>query len=174
MAKKLAITVSGAVSLGSYEAGVMYEIVHAIREHNESPDTAAKDRILIDVLTGASAGGMTAAILAQKLMFQADALEGAYSTRFTRHGSRTWISWVSSWNNRVRAPRSRSSPRNSSKIYPGAISRLDISARAFLRARITVPQRKNLAGPCPVKPQRSGLQSRYVAERGIRLHPLSR
>lgn len=79
MAKKLAITVSGAVSLGSYEAGVMYEIVHAIREHNESPDTAAKDRILIDVLTGASAGGMTAAILAQKLMFQADALEGAYS-----------------------------------------------------------------------------------------------
>ncbi len=79
MAKKLAITVSGAVSLGSYEAGVMYEIVHAIREHNESPDTPAEDRILIDVLTGASAGGMTATILAQKLMFQADALEGAYS-----------------------------------------------------------------------------------------------
>ena len=79
MAKKLAITVSGAVSLGSYEAGVMYEIVHAIREHNESPDTAAEDRILIDVLTGASAGGMTATILAQKLMFQADALDGAYS-----------------------------------------------------------------------------------------------
>ena len=78
MAKKLAITISGAVSLGSYEAGVMYEVVHAIRQHNESRETSADDRILIDVLTGASAGGMTAAILAQKLMFEADALEGAY------------------------------------------------------------------------------------------------
>ncbi|SPF41596.1 putative Phospholipase [Syntrophobacter sp. SbD1] len=78
MSKKLAITVSGAVSLGSYEAGVMYEIVNAIRQHNESPDTLTEDRIVIDVLTGASAGGMTATILAQKLMFEADALEGAY------------------------------------------------------------------------------------------------
>ena len=33
MPKKLSVTVSGAVSLGSYEAGVMYEIIHAIKEH---------------------------------------------------------------------------------------------------------------------------------------------
>jgi len=78
MAKKLAITVSGAVSLGSYEAGVMYEVVRAIGRHNESRDTPEEDQILIDILTGASAGGMTATILAQKLMFEADALEGDY------------------------------------------------------------------------------------------------
>ncbi len=34
MAKKLAVVISGAVSLGSYEAGVMYEILEAIARHN--------------------------------------------------------------------------------------------------------------------------------------------
>ncbi len=70
MPKYLAVTVAGAVSLGSYEAGATYEILDAIRQHNEHPDTVAKgDFVRIDVLTGVSAGGMTAAILAQKLLF---------------------------------------------------------------------------------------------------------
>lgn len=30
MPKKLAVVISGAVSLGSYEAGVMYEVLEAI------------------------------------------------------------------------------------------------------------------------------------------------
>jgi len=34
MAKKLAITIAGAVSLGSYEAGVLYEIIRTIKHHN--------------------------------------------------------------------------------------------------------------------------------------------
>jgi len=68
--KYLAVTIAGAVSLGSYEAGAMYEIFDAIRQHNENPTTISLgDFIRIDVLTGASAGGMTAAILAQKLLF---------------------------------------------------------------------------------------------------------
>jgi predicted acylesterase/phospholipase RssA len=75
MTKRLAITISGAVSLGSYEAGVLYEIIHAIGQHNVSTPDA---RIEIDVLTGASAGGMTATIAAQKLAFEAGALAGAY------------------------------------------------------------------------------------------------
>src|SRR5580658_367021 len=76
--KYLAITVAGAVSLGSYEAGATYEILEAIRQHNEHPDTRAKgDFIRIDVLTGASAGGMTAAILAQKLLFAKNAFVDA-------------------------------------------------------------------------------------------------
>ena len=69
--KRLAITISGAVSLGAYEAGVMYELLRALESHNANHPT---DQILIDVLTGASAGGMTAAILAQKLLFQPDRL----------------------------------------------------------------------------------------------------
>ncbi len=77
MSKKLAITIAGAVSLGSFEAGVMYEVVRAIGQHNRAVDGA--DQIHIDVLTGASAGGLTATIVTQKLMFEAGAMDGAYS-----------------------------------------------------------------------------------------------
>jgi len=72
--KYLAITIAGAVSLGSYEAGATYEILDAIRQHNQDPETIANgDFIRIDVITGASAGGMTASILAQKLLFSKNA-----------------------------------------------------------------------------------------------------
>src|SRR5439155_13866390 len=69
--KSLAVTISGAVSLGAYEAGVMYELLAALATHNSDPNN---ERIEIDVLTGASAGGMTAVILTQKLLFQSDRL----------------------------------------------------------------------------------------------------
>jgi predicted acylesterase/phospholipase RssA len=71
---RLAITVAGAVSLGSYEAGVLYELVDALAQHNVSQN----DKIVIDVLTGASAGGMSATVLAQKLLFEADSLTDPY------------------------------------------------------------------------------------------------
>ncbi|HEV2803555.1 MAG TPA: patatin-like phospholipase family protein [Chthoniobacterales bacterium] len=82
MPKRLAITVAGAVSLGSYEAGVLYEIVEALRQHNEDPRTPPNERIEIDVLTGASAGGMTATIAAQKLLFDAPALRDPVKNSF--------------------------------------------------------------------------------------------
>lgn len=72
MTHKVAIAISGAVSLGSYESGTVYELIHAIKLHNEAnPD----NRIEIDVLSGASAGGMTAAMIAQKLLYDGAALE---------------------------------------------------------------------------------------------------
>ncbi len=55
--QRLAITIVGAVSLGSYEAGVMYEIIEAIRQHNENTPEIEK-QIKIDVITGASAGAI--------------------------------------------------------------------------------------------------------------------
>jgi len=67
MPTRVAITIAGAVSLGSYEAGVTYELLEAFRTHNLKAAPDAK--IYIDVITGASAGGMTAAMLAQRLMF---------------------------------------------------------------------------------------------------------
>jgi hypothetical protein len=36
MTKRLAITIAGAVSLGSYEAGVLFELMRAIRTNNEA------------------------------------------------------------------------------------------------------------------------------------------
>ena len=68
--KRLAITIGGAVSLGSFEAGAIYEILAALKQHNQT--AAPDDKIIVDVLTGASAGGMTAAIAAQKLLFDGD------------------------------------------------------------------------------------------------------
>ena len=91
MSKRLAITISGAVSLGSYEAGVLYEIIHAIGQHNQDPATTEAEKIFIDVLTGASAGGMTATIAAQKLAFEAGALTGAHDNCFYR----PWVADVS-------------------------------------------------------------------------------
>jgi predicted acylesterase/phospholipase RssA len=79
MPQKLAIAISGAVSLGSYEAGVMYEMIEAIAQHNSHPDTTEEQRIEVDVVTGASAGAMTACILVQKLLFEAEALRQPYA-----------------------------------------------------------------------------------------------
>jgi hypothetical protein len=56
MSKKLAITSSGTVSLGSYEARVLCDVLEAVCQHNNDPATIADNRIVIDVLTGASAG----------------------------------------------------------------------------------------------------------------------
>ncbi|MFT5420248.1 MAG: putative acylesterase/phospholipase RssA [Candidatus Endobugula sp.] len=72
MTHKIAIAISGAVSLGSYESGTVYELINAVKLHNAANPDA---RIEIDVLSGASAGGMTAAMIAQKLLYDGAALE---------------------------------------------------------------------------------------------------
>jgi hypothetical protein len=91
MPKRLAITVAGAVSLGSYEAGVLYEVLDAVRQHNTGPATTDNERIKIDVLTGASAGGMTAIILAQKLLLSGGEFLGPYDNPVYN----TWVKRIS-------------------------------------------------------------------------------
>ena len=66
MTYRVAFAISGAVSLGSYEAGTIYEIISALSEHNKNLPENSNERIEIDVLSGASAGGMTAALIAHK------------------------------------------------------------------------------------------------------------
>ena len=78
MPKRLAITIAGAVSLGSYEAGVLSEVLDAIHQHNIAPGTSDDERIVVDVLTGASAGAMAAAIVAKKMLYAADQFRGPY------------------------------------------------------------------------------------------------
>lgn len=91
MSKRLAITISGAVSLGSYEAGVLYEVLDALAQHNSDPKTTDDEKIFVDVLTGASAGGMTATIAAQKLLFEAGSLTDPYKNSFYQ----PWVADVS-------------------------------------------------------------------------------
>ncbi len=91
MAKRLAITIAGAVSLGSYEAGVLFEVLDALHQHNTNSATTAEQRVEIDVLTGASAGGMTAIILGQKLLYNAGEFAGAYDNPVYN----TWVKRIS-------------------------------------------------------------------------------
>ena len=88
----MAITIAGAVSLGSYEAGVLYEVLEALRRHN----TAAKtedEKIYVDVITGASAGGMTAAMAAQRLLYDAASLSDPVNNVFYQ----AWVARINLW-----------------------------------------------------------------------------
>jgi predicted acylesterase/phospholipase RssA len=86
--KYLAITIAGAVSLGSYESGAVYELLDAIAQHNANPQTKqAGDYVKVDVITGASAGGMTGAILTQRLLFQCADFVGPYDNPLYN----TWV-----------------------------------------------------------------------------------
>jgi hypothetical protein len=92
MAKKLALTISGAVSLGSYESGVAFEVLDALDQHNAWADTnnLPDERIEIDVLTGASAGGMTVAMIAQRLFYDGASLSQPYDNPLYN----AWVSTV--------------------------------------------------------------------------------
>lgn len=63
--KKVALVLSGGASLGSYIAGALDELLRAF--------TAASDRYEIDIITGASAGATTAAMIAHGLLYRGGA-----------------------------------------------------------------------------------------------------
>ncbi|PKM43542.1 MAG: hypothetical protein CVV03_08520 [Firmicutes bacterium HGW-Firmicutes-8] len=63
--RKVALVYTGAVSLGSFEAGVAYELVKHIREQGSG-------ELDIDVIVGTSAGALTGALTALALVFGLD------------------------------------------------------------------------------------------------------
>jgi hypothetical protein len=81
MPKRLAIIIAGAVSLGSYEAGVVYEVLKALGDHNTNAKTEDQ-RIYINVITGASPGDMTAAIATQRPLYDPRRLRGPEKNGF--------------------------------------------------------------------------------------------
>ncbi len=68
---KLGISMAGAVSAGAYTAGVMDYLLEALENWQKAKDLGLpgtpKHNVLIEVLTGASAGGMTAVITAASI-----------------------------------------------------------------------------------------------------------
>src|SRR5262245_59419504 len=64
--KKIALVIAGGGSLGSYEAGVLSELVFALESFNAA--LPAEARFLLDVIAGASAGGVNAALLARQIV----------------------------------------------------------------------------------------------------------
>ena len=63
---KLALITSGAVSLGSYQAGVIYELFSLLEKFGK------KTTYEIDVITGASAGAVNSVIFALAMMYDPD------------------------------------------------------------------------------------------------------
>jgi hypothetical protein len=102
MATRIALTLAGGVSLGAYQGGAAYELLWAL-SHLTNP----RARVVIDVITGASAGSMTAAVMARALLYDqqaASALHQAWVTGVSLAGlleGRTAASLFSSdliWN----------------------------------------------------------------------------
>jgi hypothetical protein len=60
---RLSLVMSGAVSLGSFHAGVVTELLHALKWHADHGNPYE-----LDVVTGASAGSITAALVAHVVM----------------------------------------------------------------------------------------------------------
>jgi predicted acylesterase/phospholipase RssA len=63
---RLALILSGAGSLGTFEAGVLTELLWTLEHTWRQPDPSR--RWTLDVVTGASAGAMTAALVARAVM----------------------------------------------------------------------------------------------------------
>ncbi|ACY17514.1 patatin-like phospholipase family protein [Haliangium ochraceum] len=67
--RKIALVLAGGVSLGSYEAGVLAELLYALDWLNRPETLDGRDPFELDIMTGASAGGMTAALVARIMMY---------------------------------------------------------------------------------------------------------
>ncbi len=65
---RISLIIAGGVSLGAYEAGVLTELLYALEQLNLSRDD---DPIVIDVMTGCSAGSITAAMVGRILLHDA-------------------------------------------------------------------------------------------------------
>lgn len=64
---RFALSLSGGVALGSYEAGVLCQLYRDLQDFNNHTDIQGKAKIAIDCIAGASAGSITGLIFAQAL-----------------------------------------------------------------------------------------------------------
>lgn len=133
MAKKISITVAGAVSLGSYESGVVFEILAAIAQHNVWADAQnpPAERFEIDVLTGASAGGMTVAMLAQRLLYDGDSLKDPYNNPL-------YNAWVKTVDIDGLLPLKNSKPKPVHPAYPASYLIPEPAANSLLSSDCVV------------------------------------
>lgn len=67
--QKIALILAGGVSLGSYEAGVLTELLYALETLNATAQEEGRPKFVLDVMTGGSAGGLTAALVAQIMFY---------------------------------------------------------------------------------------------------------
>src|SRR3569833_655425 len=104
---------SGAISLGSYEAGVVSQIAYAFEQWNQKGDG---DTLIIDVVSGASAGAMTGAMLSLHLSHGTSALD------FTQDNISAWCT-NTTFENLIRMNRNDQNSLLSSTFIDGIASR---------------------------------------------------
>ncbi|MGF1514004.1 MAG: patatin-like phospholipase family protein [Elainellaceae cyanobacterium] len=77
--RNIALVIAGGASLGSYEAGVMTELLYALEYLNRTrkPD---EPEYVIDVMTGGSAGALTAILVARIMMYDIEARSRLYKS----------------------------------------------------------------------------------------------
>jgi patatin-like phospholipase len=151
MAKRLAISIAGAVSLGSYESGVAFEVLDAICQHNEwaAANHQVDERFEIDVLTGASAGGMTAAMIAQRLLYDGPSMSEPYNNPLYN----AWVSTVDISGLLARGPSENVTHSVLSSDFVIGISETYLMGRYKNQAQSPPP-----AGPHPALPADHKLQ----------------
>ncbi|HTS36351.1 MAG TPA: patatin-like phospholipase family protein [Candidatus Solibacter sp.] len=91
---RLGINMAGAVSAGSYTAGVLDFLVEALDEWQaakERGDAVPRHELSLDVFSGASAGGMCAAIASAMVQGEFDHI---HDTRLVGTTNRFYESWV--------------------------------------------------------------------------------
>ncbi|MGF1536934.1 MAG: patatin-like phospholipase family protein [Elainellaceae cyanobacterium] len=75
--RNIALVIAGGASLGSYEAGVMTELLYALEYLNRTRKPNEPEYV-IDVITGGSAGALTAALTARIMMYDTKARSRLY------------------------------------------------------------------------------------------------
>ncbi|MGF1498894.1 MAG: patatin-like phospholipase family protein [Elainellaceae cyanobacterium] len=71
--RKITLILAGGASLGSYEAGVLTELIYALEVLNQRAETEDQ-KFTIDVMTGGSAGALVAVLVARIMLFNVSGL----------------------------------------------------------------------------------------------------
>ncbi|EGJ51746.1 patatin-like phospholipase family protein [Desulfocurvibacter africanus] len=95
---EIALVMAGAISAGAYTAGVIDFLLQALDEwekaRKETPDQVPSHKVRIKVISGASAGGMTAALMASALCSNHKPATMLHDPAYTPTGNKLYQAWV--------------------------------------------------------------------------------
>ncbi len=95
---KIGLCMAGAVSAGAYTAGVMDYLIEALdeweKQKKENPETTPLHDVVIPVMGGASAGGMTSIIASNALQQEIDPVRSMADIENGRKRNKLFNAWV--------------------------------------------------------------------------------